>query len=251
MVRAKTGPLSKRKINSRQAREPKKFKNRGSSIVNIRKTSRKTASAKVQKEILAAPEMQVERTKFFHPETVDLKLTKKSELPLRYGKDLIVLQVRDPYWIHAYWELSEATINRLKSELGNKFYQARRSLRVYDISNIIFSGNNAHNFFDIEINEFADNWYIDTAGPGRSWCADLGLKFPDGSFITIVRSNIVSTPLDGPSRVSDEEWMIPDEEFDILYGTCSGFIGSSPMGRPWQKKIKRAGRLIDLSSRRK
>jgi len=162
------------------------------------------------------------------------------ELPSRYDQDKLLLQVRDPWWLYAYWEVRGRTLDGLKNSLGDDFYQARRILRVYDVSYIIFNGKNAHRFFDIQINEQTDNWYIDTGGPGRSWCVDLGLLLPGGKFITILRSNIVQTPLDGPSWITDEEWSIPEDMFSRLYGMGFGFGQGSFVGKKgWQKKLRR------------
>jgi len=185
------------------------------------------------------PQHEISESKYYtgQPQT-EQKRHIATELPWSYGKDKIVLQARDPWWLHTYWELTGATQDRLIRELGNQFYAARPVLRVYDVSNIIFSGANANNFFDIEIQFEAMNWYIDVGGPGRSWCADLGLRLPDGRFITIVRSNVVSTPLDGPSWITDEEWMIPEDLFARLYGMGFGFGRSSPVGKGWRERIR-------------
>jgi hypothetical protein len=185
-------------------------------------------------------ETTVERAKYYTPEAPRQEVHHMHDLPYGYGIDRIVLQVRDPWWCHAYWEVRSDTMDRLRRELGDDFYKARRMLRVYDISHIIFDGSNAHRFFDIAIDEHANNWYIDTGGPGRSWCVDLGLLLPNGRFITIVRSNTVHTPLDGPSWVTDEEWMIPEDMFARLYGMGVGF-GSSPvkLKRLWQQRLRR------------
>ena len=34
------------------------------------------------------------------------------ELPSGYGKDRIVAMVRDPFWIHCYWELTQQALAR-------------------------------------------------------------------------------------------------------------------------------------------
>lgn len=203
------------------------------------KTTKAPDAKEIKKEVLGVQEMAVEQTKFSHPETTAFRRIFPTDLPYQYDRDKIVLQVRDPYWIHAYWEAKGPTIERLRNELQDEFYRSKRILRVYDVSHIIFNGSNAHRFFDIQINEFANNWYIDTAGPGRSWCVDLGLLLPSGRFVTIVRSNIVSTPLEGPSWVTDEEWMIPDEMFARLYGMGFGLGQSSPVGKAWQERAKK------------
>jgi len=181
----------------------------------------------------------VERAKFSHPETTRARRPLPQELPHTYDQDKIVLHVRDPWWIHAYWEVRGHTWDGLKYNLGDQFHQAKRVLRIYDVSHIIFDGNNAHHFFDIPVNEYSNNWYIDTGGPGRSWCVDLGLVLPDGRFITIVRSNTVYTPIAGPSWITDEEWMIPEDMFARLYGMGFGFGKSSP-GKAWQERMRRA-----------
>jgi hypothetical protein len=189
-------------------------------------------------------EVSVGESKFYTPPPVEKEkrvYPKPPELPSGYVKDRIVLQVRDPWWIHAYWEISESTWERLRREFPMDFARGcRKVLRVYDVSNIIFTGNNAHRLFDIEIAPDANNWYIDTQGPGRSWCVDLGIRLSDGKFITVVRSNTVSTPLAGPSRITDEEWMIPEDMFARLYGMGIG-MGSSPLKlkKLWEERLKR------------
>lgn len=193
-----------------------------------------------KQDILGAREMAVEQTKFSHPETMPIRRTFPTDLPYQYDRDRMVLQVRDPRWIHSYWEMSGSTLERFRRELQDDFYKAKRVLRVYDVSDIIFNGDNAHTFFDIQINEFANNWYIDTQGPGRAWCVDLGLKLPSGRFIVLLRSNTVHTPLEGPSWITDEEWMIPDDMFARLYGMGFGLGQSSPVGKAWQERVRHA-----------
>ncbi len=194
---------------------------------------------KKEKEVLGRQQMVIEQAKYYTPPTPQPQRVMPQELPSEYNQDKIVLQVRDPWWIHAYWEITASTWDRLKNEFKDDFYRAKRLLRVYDISHIIFNGTNAHRFFDIQINDHANNWYIDTAGPGRSWCVDLGLFLPNDKFVTIARSNTVHTPLECPSWVTDEEWMIPEDMFARLYGMGFGLGQSSPVGKAWQERVRK------------
>ncbi len=189
-----------------------------------------------------AQEVRIETSKFSTPAPAvrETRRPLKEELPGGYGRDRIVLQIRDPWWLHAYWEVVGPTFERLKRELGEAFNGCSMVLRVYDVSHIVFDGSNAHRFFDTEVGFQANSWYVDTAGPGRSWCADIGLRLADGRFITIARSNTVYTPLAGPSWITDEEWMIPEEAFARLYGMGFGFGRSSPVGKAWQERMRQA-----------
>jgi len=192
-----------------------------------------------KKEVMGQQETAIGKAKFYTLEAPKLPRVIPQELPERYGQDKIVLQVRDPWWIHAYWEINDSTYERLKNEFKDEFYRAKQILRIYDVSQIIFDGTNTHSFFDIQINEHSNNWYIDTGGPGKSWCVDLGLLLTDGRFIMIVRSNTVFTPIEGPSWITDEEWMIPEDMFARLYGMGFGLGRSSPVGKGWQERVKR------------
>lgn len=232
----------KRKKARKAARPAKK-------VLRRPKARKAPSIPKEAKELFSHTQTAVERTKFFTVEAPPKSRSVPQDLPAKYGQDKIILQVRDPWWIYAYWEVRPQTLDKLKNELGDIFYRAKRILRAYDISLIDFNGTNAHRFFDIEVGGHSDNWYIDTASPGRSWCVDLGLLLPDGRFIMIVRSNTVTTPIDGPSWITDEEWMIPDDMFARLYGMGFGFGRSSPVGKGWQEKIKKAIFLGVSSSR--
>lgn len=200
------------------------------------------AAQGLKPDFLHSQQTQVETTKFAtFPEAI--KVSPKvslEELPVSYGQDKIVIQVRDPWWIHAYWEVSANTWDNLKDKLKEAFLSAKKVLRVYDVSFINFNGTNAHRYFNLEVSHEANNWYIDTALPGRSWCVDFGLRLSNGQFITIVRSNTVTTPIDGPSWITDEEWMIPEDLFARLYGMGFGLGRSSPIGKAWQERVKKA-----------
>ena len=205
-----------------------------------KKTTRKGPKKIQLKKVKQASQVVVENAKFYppNPQIQPVKKDAPDELPNKYGQDNITLMVRDPFWLYAWWEVADTTIARFEAEFINDFWLAKKVLRIYDVTLINFNGANAHRYFDIDAGSFIGSWYIETGGPGRSWCVDIGLKFPSGKFITILRSNTVLTPLDGPSGVTDEEWMIPDYMFARLYGMGFGFGKSSPVGKGWQEKYK-------------
>ncbi|MGA2774525.1 MAG: DUF4912 domain-containing protein [Candidatus Omnitrophota bacterium] len=202
--------------------------------------SRKVQLKRRKQISLVADELTVEKAKFFppQPEAQPPKKDLSSELPFKYGQDKITLMVRDPSWLYVWWEVKDSTVAGFETKFKDIFWQAKKVLRVYDVTDINFNGRNAHRYFDIEVGTFIGNWFIEIGGSGRSWCVDLGLLFPDGRFVTILRSNTVATPPDGPSDVLDEEWMIPDYMFARLYGMGFGFGKSSPVGQGWQERFR-------------
>lgn len=143
------------------------------------------------------------------------------DLPEGYGDTKIVAMVRDPYWAYAYWEINHDKRQEL-GMLGNK---ARKLvLRVHDTTGITFNGFNAHSCFDIEVNDFTNNWYIQLPEPNRAYCIDLGTFNESGDFILIARSNLISTPRDSVSDVEDSEWgMASRHDFDEVYKLSGGY----------------------------
>ena len=153
------------------------------------------------------------------------------DLPYGYGEEKIALMVRDPYLVHAYWEVTPARIEREKAWFG---WNSKLAVRIYDVTGIQFDGRNALGYFDQEVFERLGSWYFDVGRPSHSFLADVGLLSPEGRFLTLARSNPISMPRDSVSDVLDEEWMLVDEEFWKLYGFPGG-----PSSQQSQEMIKR------------
>ncbi|MHB1042513.1 MAG: DUF4912 domain-containing protein [Eubacteriales bacterium] len=129
-------------------------------------------------------------------------------LPHSYGIDRLVLMARDPFWLYAYWEITATKQGEFNRSYGPAAWASTKNiLRVYDVTGIDFNGGNAISFIDIPVSEEVDNWHIHVGEPDRSFCVDIGKVFPDGKFIPLLRSNVVTTPRASLSDSIDEEWM--------------------------------------------
>ena len=163
------------------------------------------------------------------------------ELPDAYGDNRIVLMVRDPEWLFTYWELRKDVIDSARNTLIPLAEGAKTILRVYDVTDIIFNGYNAHKYFDIEMTDGARSWYIHAGEPNRSFCVDIGFLAPDGTFRVLSRSNIVRTPRMGVSGIVDEEWMSIKELYEMVYVPMGHGISESVFERTradWQEVLK-------------
>jgi len=139
------------------------------------------------------------------------------ELPWGYGESRIVALARDPYWLFVYWEVSEAKKDEIRSRFGPKAWEESQPvLRVYDTTSVYFYDSRKAQ--EIMINDYANNWYINTGEPGHTYCVELGRLRSDGTYIFIARSNLVSMPRDRISEVIDYEWLLPLEYEKLIYG---------------------------------
>ncbi|MBN3033912.1 MAG: DUF4912 domain-containing protein [Candidatus Saganbacteria bacterium] len=159
-------------------------------------------------------ELKVEASKYYAGPVIQ-KFSQEArwEFPAGYGDNRIVLMVRDPRWIYAYWEISDQRRSEISQQLGEGvFARARLVLRVYEAASL--------KHHDVEVGG-ARNWYIRVPAPNRTYFAEIGYLTEDGRFIAAARSNSVTTPLETMSDVIDEQWMIPD--WERMYALSGGF----------------------------
>ena len=117
----------------------------------------------------------VERSKFdVGVPTKDLSAKVPKDLPAGYGKDRIVVMVRDPYWLHAYWEVTRQAVARAEAALGQGWHGAKPILRLLDVTTRDTTNASESIVRDIEIHGGCNNWYIDVANPPRSYRIDIG-----------------------------------------------------------------------------
>lgn len=146
-----------------------------------------------------------------------------SARPLNHGcaKDRIITMVRDPYWLHTYWELSRSTLTRAQAALGQEWHSARPILRLMDVSSDEITPCGERHVRDIEIHGGVNNWYIDVPNPPRSFRVDVGYLTRRGKFYILARSNVVTTPKAGQTDLLDQNWMSFQEQFQRLHRTTS------------------------------
>jgi hypothetical protein len=170
-------------------------------------------------------EEEVERSKYdVGVPTKDLSAKVPRDLPGGYGKDRIVVMVRDPYWLHCYWELTRQAIQRAEAALGQDWHGARPILRLLDVSSHDTTSSAESTIRDIDIHGGCNNWYIDVANPPRSYRIDIGYLARNGQFYVLARSNVVTTPRAGISDTIDENWAdIDPKQADRIYAMSGGF----------------------------
>jgi hypothetical protein len=180
----------------------------------------------------ATPEEHVESAKYFvGVPTRDLSVKVPKDLPGGYGSDRIAVMVRDPYWLHCYWEITRQGVQRAEAALGQEWHTSKPILRLLDVTCHDTTSSSESTIRDIEIHGGCNNWYLDVNDPPRSFRVDIGYLAPSGKFFVIARSNVVTTPRAGISDVIDENWAdIDPKSADRIYAMSAGFdLGASSL----------------------
>jgi hypothetical protein len=151
----------------------------------------------------------------------DLASTSR-EGSLGTAKDRLVLMVRDPYWLQAYWEIGRQTVERARAALGQNWHLARPILRIWEVRRDGTSHVERIHLRDIEIHGRVNNWYVNVDHPPRSFEVDIGYVTPDAKFFCLTRSNIVTTPM-ASAAGPDLDWAVLADEYERVYALSGGY----------------------------
>jgi len=135
------------------------------------------------------------------------------------AQDRLIVMVRDPYWLHAYWELAPRSVERARSALGQHWHSTRPILRVFQMP----SDGCAVLHREITIHGGVNHWYIDVPNPPQQFRLEIGYLTRAGKFFCLARSNMVTTPPAGCSDAIDPNWVDIDQNADRIFAMSGGY----------------------------
>ncbi|MEX0676293.1 MAG: DUF4912 domain-containing protein [Pirellulales bacterium] len=138
-------------------------------------------------------------------------------------KERIVVMVRDPYWLHAYWEIKRHSVERIEAAMSQDWHTARPYLRLLEVQGGATTSASERVVRDIEVHGGVSNWYVHVDKSPASYRLELGYVGSAGRFYPLVRSNVVTTPEPGASDAIDENWTDVAENFDKIYAMSGGY----------------------------
>ncbi len=125
------------------------------------------------------------------------------ELPEAYGIDECELIARDPFHLFAYWEVTAATLDAARHQLGDEGAQAQLILRLF-----LASGAATRELRDLALGEARGRRYLPAPKPGTPVRGAVGLLSPSGLFIPLAHSHGLRIP---PSEMASPDlraaWM--------------------------------------------
>ena len=139
------------------------------------------------------------------------------------AKDRIILIVRDSYWVQAYWEITRATVERVKVALAEHWHNAVPTLRVFEIVEEGPTGASESVVQDIPVHGGVNNWYVPLEDPQKIYRVALGYKTSNDRYHMLVRSNKVEMPEPGGSDAVDEHWTDIAEDYQRFFALSGGY----------------------------
>ena len=161
-------------------------------------------------------------------------------------KDRLVLMVPDPFWIHAVWEVSHASVLRAESALGPDWHGARPILRLFDVTSQDTTSTSEAPLRDMTLHGGCTHWWIDVPQPPRSYRCDIGYVSKRGQFYMLARSNVVTPPKAGATEIIEDATWTSDIEkaggADRVLAMSTGFestTGPSQLKEFFEEQFKK------------
>lgn len=115
------------------------------------------------------------------------------DLPYRYNQTVVKVLAQTPTNLFIYWDISDKDRKNFEKKYGNDFFEKTRPVLIVYNDTIGYS-------FEVEINDFANSWYLNVADSKCDYRIELGRRpienvsqIPD-NYIYISTSNEIELP---------------------------------------------------------
>ena len=168
------------------------------------KTSKKTNTSKTTEKKKTTRKATTSKTtlkkatsskKATIPKKKKVEIVEYYDLPYRYNQTIVKVLAQTPKTLFIYWDISDKDREQYKELYGENFFETTKPiLKVYN-DTLGYS-------FEVEINDFANSWYLHVADSKCDYRIELGRK-PiikteklNTDYIYISMSNKIESPND-------------------------------------------------------
>ena len=144
-------------------------------VATKKKTSKKTTSTKKAKKI---------------------EVVEYYDLPYRYNQTVVKLLAQTPKTLFIYWDISDSDRENYKKQYGDNFFETTKPILIVHNDTLNYS-------FEVEINDFANSWYLQVNDSKCDYRIELGRKafsntenLKENDYIYITTSNEIESPND-------------------------------------------------------
>ena len=207
---SKTASSAAKKSTSKTTKTASKSASKTSTKSSTaRKTSSKVSASKVTKTARRTKKSKALRTLKSNYKSLENKIYKKSiskehapfvleyyDLPYKYNKTVLKALAQNPNTLFVYWEISDEDVQSFKDQYGEDFFNITKPVLV--IHNLTDKYS-----FEIDVNDFANNWYIHVNDTKSQYVIELGRRPKEGyinnlpdNYLYVTSSNMIESPND-------------------------------------------------------
>ena len=177
---------SKKETNKKTRSSTSKSSNTSKTTTTATKasTTKKKASSKSTKKASTSTKKQQKPI-----------VTEYYDLPEKYNQTIVKVLAQTPKTLFIYWEISDADIENYKKQYGENFFETTKPVLIIHNDNLNYS-------FEVEINDFANSWYLHINDSKSNYRIELGRRPISNyseikkDYIYIISSNKIEAPND-------------------------------------------------------
>lgn len=118
------------------------------------------------------------------------------DLPYRYNQTVVKVLAQTPSTLFIYWDISDSDRKEFEKQYGENFFQDTKPVLIVHNATLNYS-------FEVEINDFANSWYLHVADSKCDYRIELGRRpivkteqFKNTDYIYVTTSNEMESPND-------------------------------------------------------
>lgn len=193
--KSKTG-TNKKEAKSTAKKETTKKKtttSKSKAVSEKKETTKKTASTKKSTSSVKTKKANSTKKVTTKSKTTSKKTStrkKKSldvveyyDLPSSYDKTVIKVLAQTPKTLFVYWEISNEDVQNFKKIYGDNFFETTKPVLIVHNDSMNYS-------FEVEINDFANSWYLHVNDAKCDYRIEIGRK-PIPSISNTIKENYV------------------------------------------------------------
>ena len=189
-AKATTKATSKKTVTEKTVEETKKVTKKSTSTSTTKKAS-KTAT----KKLSSTAKTTTRKKKVSNPKDKKIDIVEYYDLPYRYNQTVVKLLAQTPKTLFIYWDISDDDREKYKEQYGEDFFETTRPVLIVHNDSLNYS-------FEVEINDFANSWYLHVSDSKCDYRIELGRR-PiqkteklNTDYIYISASNEIESPND-------------------------------------------------------
>ena len=159
-----TKRTSTNKKNVLGDKETKPVKKRTTSSKTKKSSTTRRASSSTTKKTTTGKSTSKKKK-----ETVKIEPVEYYDLPYRYNQTVVKVLAQTPTTLFIYWDISDEDRKRFEEQYGENFFESTKPILVVHNDTLGYS-------FEVEINDFANSWYLHIADSKCDYRIELGRR---------------------------------------------------------------------------
>ena len=154
----KTTKKSKKAVDKKK---PSTDKKSASKKVSAKKATNKKTTTKKSTTKKSAAKKTASKKK--------IDIIEYYDLPYRYNQTVVKLLAQTPNTLFIYWDISDSDRENFQKQYGENFFETTKPILIVHNDTLGYS-------FEVEINDFANSWYLHVADSKCNYRIELGRR---------------------------------------------------------------------------